>query len=385
MIGDNLKKYTYDYLMRLALSYVPDDVDKREGSVIYDALAPFCQVLTGAFMELKNYYQDTYAVTSTGQDLDYRVAEGGISRYSATYAVKKGYFTDSKEAPMNVSVGSRFSTVSDTNPIIYRVTAEYKEEGTHVPGTYELTCETEGIIGNQYTGNLVNITFIQGLASATLSTLIQPARDTETDDELRERYFESLNQKAFGGNIADYREKVMSIDGVGGVQIYPVWNGGGTVKLSIIDTEYNAAEEEFLNRVANEIDPENAEGEKGTGLGIAPIGHKVTVTTPSEVKIDVAATVSLKSGYEIGQVEQPIKDSIDEYLLSLRHEWDNADSMNRYFMSVFRARISSAIINVTGVNNVTNLTLNSQSEDIELEQSGTSQNIPVLGEVILNV
>ena len=41
MIGDNLEQYTYEYLMQLALSYVPDDRDKRQGSVIYDALAPF--------------------------------------------------------------------------------------------------------------------------------------------------------------------------------------------------------------------------------------------------------------------------------------------------------------------------------------------------------
>ena len=231
----------------------------------------------------------------------------------------------------------------------------------------------------------MNITFIQGLASATMSTLIQPARDTETDDELRERYFDGLNQKAFGGNIADYREKVLEIEGVGGVQIYPVWNGGGTVKLSIVDTEYNPATSEFIELVANEIDPENYEGEKGTGLGIAPIGHKVTVTTPTETDIDVSATLTLKSGYQLGQVEDAVKQQISDYLLSLRREWDNADNMNRYSLSVFLARVSSAIINVTGVDNVTNLTLNGEAEDIELPQTGASQSVPVLGEVTLSV
>lgn len=385
MIGDNLEKYTYDYLMRTALSFVPDTVDKREGSVIYDALAPFCQVVAGAFMELRNFYKDTYALTATGEDLDYRVAESGVTRYPATYAVKKGYFTNSEGTPISVPIGARFSTVSDTNPIIYYVSDVYMEEGVPVAGTYELTCETAGIIGNQYAGNLVNITFIQGLASATMSTLLRPARDTETDDELRERYLEGLNQKAFGGNIADYREKVMAIEGIGGVQIYPVWNGGGTVKLSIIDTEYNPAEPEFIQAVAEEIDPENAEGETGTGLGIAPIGHKVTVVTPEEVNIDISATLSLKSGYDIGQVEQPVKDEISAYLLSLRKEWDNADSMNRYSVSVFLARVSSVIIGVTGVDNVTGLTLNGEAQDIVLAQSGESQSIPVLGEVTLNV
>ena len=42
MIGDKLEQYTYKYLMSQALSFVDDSLDKREGSIIYDALAPFC-------------------------------------------------------------------------------------------------------------------------------------------------------------------------------------------------------------------------------------------------------------------------------------------------------------------------------------------------------
>ena len=32
--------YTFEYLMESMLSRVPDSLDKREGSIIYDALAP---------------------------------------------------------------------------------------------------------------------------------------------------------------------------------------------------------------------------------------------------------------------------------------------------------------------------------------------------------
>lgn len=35
-------KYTYDYILTEALSKVPDNVDKREGSIIRDALSPCC-------------------------------------------------------------------------------------------------------------------------------------------------------------------------------------------------------------------------------------------------------------------------------------------------------------------------------------------------------
>lgn len=385
MNGDNLEQYTYEYLMNLALSFVPDDRDKRQGGIIYDALAPFCQALAAGAIQLHNFYTQTYAVTATGQDLDNRVAEQGISRYATTYAIKKITLEDEAGNPVIVPIGTRFSTVSDTNPVNYMVTAMYQEDGVIVPGSYEATCEESGTLGNEYSGNLINITFIQGLASATMSTTLVPARNEETDEELRERYFEALNQKAFGGNIADYRTKVMDIAGVGAVQIYPTWNGGGTVKLSIIDPEYAPCSSDFVATVQEKIDPENMAGETGLGLGIAPIGHKVTVVTPDVVVIDVSATITLQRGYTLGQVETSVQEALTDYIQSLREVWADSNDLNVYACDVFVSRASSAIINVVGVANVTDVLLNGAASDISLTQSGELQQLPQLGEVVLNV
>ena len=385
MIGDNLQQYTYEYLMELALSFVPEDRDKRQGSVIYDALAPFCQVLAAGAIQLRQFYTQTYAVTATGEDLDNRVAEQGITRFAATHAVRKITVADEDGNPVVLPLGARFSTVSSTSPVNYTITAQYVEDGVAVPGSYEATCEELGVVGNEYSGNLINITFVQGLASATMTSILVPARNQETDDELRERYFDTLNQKAFGGNIADYREKVMELDGVGAVQIYPVWNGGGTVKLSIVDPTYGPCSPEFIASVQNEIDPENAAGEQGSGLGIAPIGHKVTVVTPDEVTINVTANVVLGTNYTKGQVETPIKEALASYIQSIRQSWADATDLNEYSCDVFVSRISAAIVNVPGVSNVTGVTLNGQAQDIELTENGQIQQLPKLGEVILNV
>lgn len=385
MIGDNLQQYTYEYLMELALSFVPEDRDKRQGSVIYDALAPFCQVLAAGAIQLRQFYTQTYAVTATGEDLDNRVAEQGITRFAATHAVRKITVADEDGNPVVLPLGARFSTVSSTSPVNYTITAQYVEDGVAVPGSYEATCEELGVVGNEYSGNLINITFVQGLASATMTSILVPARNQETDDELRERYFDALNQKAFGGNIADYREKVMELNGVGAVQIYPVWNGGGTVKLSIVDPIYGPCSPEFIASVQNEIDPENAAGEQGSGLGIAPIGHKVTVVTPDEVTINVTANVVLGTNYTKGQVETPIKEALASYIQSLRQSWADATDLNEYSCDVFVSRMSAAIVNVPGVSNVTGVTLNGQAQDIKLTENGQIQQLPKLGEVILNV
>lgn len=382
MSGNNLEQYTYENLMRLALSFVPDDRDKRQGSVIYDALAPFCQLLAAGALQLKNFYTETYAATATGIDLENRVAERGLTRYAATYAVKKLTLADSAGNPVSVPLGSRFSTVSDTNPINYAVTALYAEDGQTVQGSYEVTCEEAGIVGNQYSGNMINITFIQGIASAYMSATLVPARDEETDEELRERYFEALNEIPFGGNVSDYRTKVRSIQGVGDVQVYPTWNGGGTVKLSIVDASYSPCSSEFISSIKSQVDPE---GSSGLGAGIAPIGHQVTVSTPEEVTVSVSANITIRSGYQLGHIEQTIDEALAEYIQSLRQDWAEANESGQYNCDVLSSRVLATIITVPGVANVTDVLLNGQSGDVTLTQSGSVQQLPKLGEVVLNV
>lgn len=385
MIGDYLEQYTFEYLMEQALSRVPDTIDKREGSIIYDALAPACYELSEYYMNLRKILIDTYASTASGEYLDLRVAEQGISRFQATYAVKKGEFMTTSDNPAMIPIGSRFSSISDYMPINYVVTEVYKNEfGEPVPGAYLLRCEELGSKGNSYSGNIIPIDNIPNLKTAILTDLIIPAQDIEDDEDLRIRYFNKVNEKAFGGNVAQYDEELKAIDGIGEVQIYPVWNGGGTVKCSIIDAEYNAVSEDFINTIQNMIDPENAQGVQGTGLGIAPIGHQVTITTPTEKVIKVEADVVLTNGFTLVQIKPLIENAINEYLLDLRKQWGIGDELNNYSLAVYLSRISAAILSVTGVANVTNVKLNDDTQDIILTQNSSLQELPILGEVIIN-
>lgn len=381
MIGDYLDKYTFKYLMESALDNVPDSLDKREGSIIYDALAPACYELAEYYMELKKILENTFASTASNEYLDLRAAEQGLERYAASYAVKRGDFLTSSGNPAVIPIGSRFSVISDTLNLNYIVTEAYLDEfGAVVPGAYRMTCEEIGTQGNSYTGPLIPITYIQSLKTATLSDLLVPARDEETDDELRDRYFLTVNDKPFGGNLAQYDEVLKGIDGVGEVQIYPVWNGGGSVKLSVIDAEYNIITNDFITTLQNMIDPTP----QGTGLGLAPIGHTVTVTTPTEKTIDITATVVLESGYTLGQVTPLIEEAIESYLLGLREIWGVSDDLNNYALAVYIARINAAVLGVAGIANITGTTINGLASDLILTQDATTQELPVLGTVIVS-
>ena len=104
-----------------------------------------------------------------------------------------------------------------------------------------------------------------------------------------------------------------------------------------------------------------------------------------KVTVNVSATLTLASGYQIGQVQQPIEDAIEAYLLRVRQAWDENTSQTSvvYAADVYLARVPAAIGGVTGVVNATNVTLNGGTADLTLTETGTTQEVPMLGTVTL--
>lgn len=384
VLSEYLQKYTYDYILTEALSKVPDNVDKREGSIIRDALSPCCYEAAKHILYLADIIEQTYIETANGLWLDGRVIEGGVTRDPATYAKKLGVFKTQLDEPCQISIGQSFSTVGDTILNYTAVQVYTNEDGDVVPGSYIMQCNTVGSVGNSYIGRIVPNDYIEKLASAEITTLLYPGEEEESDDSLRERFLDNLMKTAFGGNIAQYRQWAKEIPGIGGVQVYPVWAGGGTVKLSIIDTDYNSCSSEFCQTILEKFDPENSGGETGLGLGIAPIGHKVTVSTPLPRTINVSGKITLLPGYKLETLMPDIKAVLENYLLSLREAWENSDDENNYSVTVYLGRINFAILNVKGVSSAYELKLNETDTDIKLTETSSLQEIPVLGTVSLD-
>ena len=378
----NFDSYTYANLLSRALEHVDDKLDKREGSVIFDALAPACYELAEMYLALKRSYHDNYILTANDVFLDLRMSEHGIYRRQSTFAIRKGIFSSVDGEPMEVPIGSRFSAIRSTEPLIFKVTDIFYQDDVAIPGTYTLTCEAYGSVGNAWSGELLPIDYIHNLGTAFLSEgAVISARDRESDEDARERYIYEVNHPSFGGNVSQYREWIKSIGGVGKVQIYPIHNGGGTVLVSVVDNMLNPVSDEFANNLAQQLDPENAQGDKGSGLGLAPIGHCVTVSAPSLKIINISARIIPQSGYSLSQLKETITANCTEYIENLANDWDKADDMNKYALIVYIAQINAAIISIRGVANVTEITVNGSSDDCVLTQSADFQEIPHIGAV----
>lgn len=381
---------TYREILERMLNRVSDKFDKREGSVIFDTHSPTALELEILYVELNRMIAEGYGDTASREYLILRCKERGIIPYSATYAVLKGTFT-----PATVDViGKRFNLGS----LNYIVTEKIAD------GEYRVQCETPGTVGNQYFGQLIPIEYVEGLETATLTEVLIPGEDEEDTEDLRTRYFNSFDEKAFGGNVRDYIEKTNAIPGVGSTKVTRVWNGdirpadmipneivnewyegiigtvnptvkawleivysaakakkltvGGTVLLTILNSEYGVPTPELIQTVQTAIDPEQNAGE---GYGLAPIGHVVTVKPADAVTINVKTTITFDVGYGWNNLQSSIDEAIQAYLLELRKTW--ADNP---YLVVRVSQIETRLLAISGIVDIENTRINNKTDNLTL-------------------
>lgn len=358
---------TYEDVLERCLDRVPDTLDKREGSVIYDAIAPCALEITMLRVQLDEVENNAFSDTADREHLIRRAAESSVTPKPASEAVLKGVTDPSFNF---VPVGSRFS-LDELNYVCTKANGD---------GTYELTCETPGTEGNQHLGDLVPIEYIEGLSSISLTELLIPGEDEEDTEVFRERYHNTFNDKSYGGNCTEYIQVTKAINGVGTVKVSPVWAGGGTVLLTILDSNFNKATAALIDAVQQKIDPTK----DGSGVGVAPIGHVVTVNTATEVAVNVATKITCQAGYTFDSLKSSIEDAISAYLLEIRKTWASGDAAvvrnttkNMYAPVIRISQIETRILNLTGVIDIENTQINGSSSNLAL----TDYEIPVMGVV----
>ncbi len=345
MIGRYSDEMTFDYIMNRMLESVPGRVDKREGSIIYDALAPAAAELVKCYMELDVVMDETFVDTASLQYLMLRCKERGVAIQGETAAVIEGVFTPSS---VELTAGLRFNCDEVNYTITEKISA----------GHYKLEAETLGTVGNKYTGLLLPIQTVNGLETAQIAAVLIPAEDGDTTDTLREKYYASIDGEAFGGNVADYREKINAITGVGGVKVYPVWNGGGTVKLTVIASDFTAPSTELISKVQTAIDPEQNHGE---GLGLAPIGHTVTVTGAKYADLTITANVTFAAGWNWDNGKSQLVSAANAYLDELCKAWADSET------TVVRiSQIETHLLTADCIVDIDGTTVNGSTKNIEL-------------------
>ena len=343
---------TYEVILQRMMDRVTEqypNLDNREGSIVFNALAPAAMELAIMYVELDNVLNESFIATASREYLLLGCEQMGmdISAFEATASVHKAQF-DTK-----VEIGSRW------NCDLYNYTVTEYIGLENAKYTYRVLCEAVGTAPNNVTGDLTPITDApSGLTYAKLvECLIEGENETE-DDAIRVAYYNFLGNNATDGNIIQYERWCSEYDGIGNYKIIPLWNGDNTVKVSILSSSNRAASEELVAEFQEYLDP----GSKGMGDGKAPIGSFVTVSTATELPINVSATVTMKPGYND---KTPITNALNEYFTSIAYEKTMVAYMN----------VGAVIIGVNGVESINNLKINGGTSDINL----SVEQIAVLG------
>jgi uncharacterized phage protein gp47/JayE len=362
------EQQTEETILKRMMKSIAADVDKREGSIAYDACMPAAIEFSLMYATVDYFLKNTFGDTAERSYLLERALERRLTPKEASAAKAKGAFTP---ADLEIPIGTRFS-YDDLN---YVVTEKISS------GIYFLSCETLGTVGNKPQGKLIPIDYVQNLQTANLTEITVPGEDEEDTESFRARYLASFDSQAYGGNIADYREKVNNIDGVGGVKVYPVWAGGGTVKIVFMTSEFKVPAEEFVSEVQTLIDPVINSGE---GVGIAPIGHHVTVEGVKNSSVAISLTLEFASG-EYESYREAVENAIDEYFLELNKKWQETQKAEIGKVSnsgiVIRvSQIESRLLALDGIEDVQHTMLNGSEENLQLDKD----ELAVRGELNVN-
>lgn len=346
---------TYENILQEMLDDVPSLVDKRQGSIIYDAMAPAAAKLAQAYMDLSIYVNLAFGTTTSGEYLDRRAADYGETRRQATKAEHIGLFYDALNQPFNVPIGSRFAA----SGISFEVTTKFED------GEFKLVCETAGSAGNLPTGSLLPLDYVDGLAVAKLSEVLVPGEDQESDDAFRERYLIKARTPATSGNKAAYRRWAGEVAGVGDAKVVAQWNGPLTVKVFLLGTDKQPAGAAVVANAQAYIDPT-----PGMGEGAAPAGAVVTVVPADAVTVNVSATVTRNGTRMPAQIQTEFTSVLTEYLKDLAFSADPAVKITR---------VGALLTLVSGVQDYENLQLNGGVVNIAVGNGS----VAVLGAVTL--
>ena len=358
---------TYATILERMLSRVSNKFDKREGSVIFDTHSPTALEFQFLYIELERIIQEAYGDTASRDFLILRCKERGITPYPATNAVLKGKFT-----PKDIDLTGKRFNIDELNYTAIEKVAD---------GEYLIQCETKGIIGNQFLGTMIPIDYIIGLETAELNYLektnaipgvgktkvtrvwnadIRPAEMIPSESV--KSWYENIIQTMSGDSAAWLtavftagKEKKLTT--------------GGTVLLTILNSDFEPASETLIQTVQTEIDPEVNAGE---GYGLAPIGHVVTVKSAESLSVFVKTTIVFNFGYGWNNLQNSINNAVSDYLLELRKEWADVP-----YIIVRKSQIETRILNINGIIDIMGTQINGSEDNLTLNKF----QVPVFGGV----
>ena len=330
------------------LDNMTNDIDKREGSFVSNMVSPVGTEFAKYYIELDNILSIMFLEDATNEFLDKKVYDFGIYRKMGTSArgTIKVTGTNGTFIPKGSEVLSQgelvFYTLNDT--WIENEEAIIEVEASNVGVDFNIIANSIDKFAKK----------IDGVSSVTNEEEFKEGTDAETDEELRERFFEIIRRPATSGNIYHYEQWAKEIDGINQARVKPLWNGNGTV-IVIVSNNNNIVEEDIVRKCQDHINK------------VRPVGADVTVITPTKLDITVSANIYVEDGFDATQAKIDFESNLKEYLSSCTD-------------TVIYTRVASCLGSVEGIKDYSDLKLNGGASNISFDD----EKLPIVKTITLS-
>jgi uncharacterized phage protein gp47/JayE len=287
---------------------------------------------------------------ASGVDLNNRVQDFNIFRKTAVKSY--GVITFSRTTPaaevFEIPQGSQVSTEPDVfgNTIDYITTGAIVFSSGAMSATGVVECTVAGIVGNQPSGTITNITsIISGIDTVTNPSAFTPGADEETDEQLRSRVPSSINGLK-KGNVSSIKSAALAVPGIVVVRIDEGVPSAGQITV-YISNQSGVLTDTQIAQVQTAIDETVA------------FGVVANVATPSVSYITLSMTVTYDSvNYLQSQLDTQIKSALYTFV-----------SINPN-TTLQIADLIIQIMSIPGVKNVRNVLISDSASDFTVDGFG---------------
>ncbi len=334
---------------------------KLEGTFVYD-IASMCSLGISELYDYMSWWGNQAFIDTATEDIyvDKHAEVFGVDRLSNSKAIGEVTIT----GKIGAKIPRGFILIS-RNAIKY-ATQDNLYLDSVGKGIIKIECLTPGVIGNCAIGDITSFEIINSDVYSVVNEIsCEGGYETESNQSLIERAKIKIRQPAHSGNINDYYQWAKSVNGVGKVEVIPLWNGAGTVKVIVSDINNDIASHELIEDVKNYIEDNRR-----------PIGADVSVISFSSFLLNITSEVILSVGYDINVVREKIIADLKIALLTDKLSYRTSE--NKTIISY--SKINNLILSVEGVLDVVNLKLNGISSNVEVDVEFLVR----LNEVIVN-
>lgn len=308
-LTEYLDSMDFTTLRKLILEMAPDDVDKSEGSFMYDAVTPIALFVSEMLGQMKLVLEQSFIGTATGSNLDMLAATmPRLYRYGALAEKLLLRLTpntdDIRNYILNNSTSLQFSNSLGESFLIDTEQSDWMS--TDTSNIYLKVYKTVSGRGSSVVGQTMEpAPAIEGLSECVIQEILSGGGDAETDDHFRVRIWASMSSP-FLGSVADYQRKIfsefpLSSNGFNVENCFIIPRGSRSGYICVIpakkasDGSVEHCEPGELTSLQEYLD-KRIDKIGGYGMGVAPIGHVVKVRDFSDFKLHQKVTVTVARG-----------------------------------------------------------------------------------------